>query len=60
LRIHSQGFFVGERLLLMCTGEEPLLCIEFQLTLNIRLSARANCVGATGRSGGQRDPAMQD
>ena len=39
LRIHNQGFFVGERLLLMCTGEEPLLCIEFQLTLNIRRDA---------------------
>ena len=35
LRSHRQGFFVGERLLLMCTGEEPLLRIEFQLDLNI-------------------------
>jgi len=35
LRGHRQGFFVGERLLLMCTGEEPLLRIEFQLDLNI-------------------------
>jgi len=36
LRSHRQGFFVGERSLLMCTGEEPLLRIESQLTLNIR------------------------
>ena len=48
LRSHRQGFFVGEKSLLVCTGEEPLLRIEFQLTLSIRPSSEQLYIWSNG------------